>query len=75
MKRPRLPLRVGDHLRFRRVIDIARYGPTATIVGRGIAVDQPHPGFIHHLLIDLESADGTQIQWPVSQVRARLEAA
>jgi len=69
-----LALRVGDRLRFRRVYDIARYGPTAVVIGRGVAVDRPHPGFVHHLQIDLETADGTHIQWPVSQVRSRLVA-
>lgn len=66
-------LQKGDVLRFRAPWASDRYGATATVVAIGWAIAVPgHPGHVTTCLVDLVTANGTELQWPAGTVTSRL---
>lgn len=57
----------GAVLVFRPDYQVERYGPTATVVGSQVAASRPAGA--EKVLVDLVTANGTKLQWPVAWVR------
>lgn len=65
---------IGAALRFKALHHVARYGYTARITHRQrIEYRRALPGLDRScVLVDLESENGTRIQWTLSQVKRAM---